>query len=209
MTNLQPGVPTRVHALRSGVPTRVHALWAGVPTRVHALRLGVSSGVHAERHFIFFRRLKFFAALIPTLVVVPTVTVPDTWASSDNFRRFSECFSTPDHRTPVYLATHGPTSEHVSIHTPGLQWSFRGKGALGRCQGVKSVMQGREVSPLRLLLLLLVLALVGIGRCGGQRRSPTLALWIDRAQVEDLIGKLFTFLTYKVYTWTNNIACQD
>ena len=49
-------------------------------------------------------------------------------------------------------------------------------------------MQGREGVPLRLLLLLLLLALAGLGRCRGRGRSR-LALWIDRAQVETLIGQ--------------------
>ncbi|XP_025107746.1 wnt inhibitory factor 1-like isoform X2 [Pomacea canaliculata] len=47
-------------------------------------------------------------------------------------------------------------------------------------------MPTRESTPLRLLLLLL-LALAGLGRCRSRGRSR-LALWIDRGQVESLIG---------------------
>ena len=53
-------------------------------------------------------------------------------------------------------------------------------------------MQGREGVPLRLLLLLLLLALAGLGRCRGRGRSH-LALWIDRTQVETLIGESLPF----------------
>lgn len=95
------------------------------------------------------------------------------------------------------ISTNSTNSRRKSILTDRW-WRQDCCSATERCRegggttgGWRGVMPTRESTPLRLLLLLL-LALAGLGRCRSRGRSR-LALWIDRGQVESLIGEKFFY----------------